>query len=95
MKFNDLINELLDLLDENPDVQKIKTLKKELLNDKEFQGDLERYHSEGSVLLKRKLFANPSYFEYLKCESNLNLLIYEIKKQFNTFSKRICQNANH
>lgn len=95
MKYNDLINELLDLLDNNLDIIKIKELNKILLNDKELQSDINKYHLTNDILIKKKLFLNDNYLEYLKSINNLNLLIQEINNEFNLFKSRECYDESN
>ncbi len=94
MKYNDLINELFLLLDENQDIKKIKKLKKSLKEDKNLQTLLTDYKNSLNVKLKKRLFENPDYLEYLKCESNLNILVFDIKKRFSKFQERSCNESN-
>ena len=89
MKYNDLINELLDLLDKNNDIVKVKELKNALLNDSPFLHTLNNYKLEKSIDSKKTLFKNPKYLEYLNCTNNINMLILEIKRKFN-FVKKGC-----
>ena len=89
MKYNDLLNELLDLLDQNEDIIKIKKLKKKLLEDNSLKDDLDNYRLYKTSNNKKKLLSNPNYLEYLKYESNINFLIQDIKSSFN-FLKRKC-----
>ncbi len=89
MKYNDLINELLDLLDKNKDIINVKNLKNELLNDSDFLSYLNNYKILNSVNNKKKLYENKSYVEYLHSETNINILIQKIKKKFN-FVKQGC-----
>ena len=90
MEYNDLLNELLDLLDENIDIKNIKSLKKKLMKDKSFQENLALYHEQKSVDDKKKLYENK---DYLKLETEINLLIQNIKKEFKVFNSRggICE----
>ena len=94
MKYNDLINELFLLLDENQDIKKIKKLKKSLKEDKNLQTLLTDYKNSLNVKLKKRLFENLDYLEYLKCESNLNILVFDIKKRFSKFQERSCNESN-
>ena len=89
MKYNDLINELMDLLDKDEDIIKVKELKKELLNDSPFLCALKNYKLEKNINNKKILFDNPKYLEYLNSTNNINMLILEIKKKFN-FVKKGC-----
>ncbi len=95
MKYNELINELLDLLDNNYDIKRIKSLKKNLINDASFIKMLNNYHVEKTVANKKKLYENKYYLEYLQCENNINKLIYSIKSQFKEFNNRKCQHESH
>ena len=89
MKYNDLINNLLDLLDNNNDIIKVKELKNKLQNDSNFLSYLNNYKLNNSIDNKKKLYENKNYVEYLHSETNINILIQEIKKKFN-FVKQGC-----
>lgn len=95
MKYNDLINELLDLLDKNSDIKNIKILKNKLINDKELKSNIENYQITKSIEIKKKLFQNSDYLNYLKYENNLNLLIHDIKNKFVIFNNRKCNNESN
>ncbi|MBQ8891480.1 MAG: hypothetical protein IJ068_01280 [Bacilli bacterium] len=90
MKYNDLINELLEILDKNSDIVNLKELKKTLLNDSNFLRDLEKFHLIKTVENKKILYQNDNYLKYLKCETNINILIQEIKNKFKIFKKNGC-----
>lgn len=90
MKYNELINELLDLLDKNDDIIKVKELKNKLLNDSNFLRDLEKYRLIKTVENKKILYENDNYVEYLKRETSINMLIREIKEKFIFFKKNGC-----
>lgn len=87
MEYNDLLNELLDLLDENKDIKNIKSLKKKLMNDKAFQDNLALYHEQKSVSVKKQLFQNEDYVKYLESENNIRLLSMDIKSKFNLVNR--------
>ena len=89
MKYNDLLNELFDLLDENQDIKRIKTLKGKLINNPELKNNLSLYKETRSVESKKKLYENQDYVKYLESENNIRLLIADIKKKFN-FTNRKC-----
>ncbi len=95
MEYNDLINELLDLISENEDVKKLKKIKEELLLDKKLQAEINNYRLSKTLDNKKKLFLNSKYLEYLKSENEINLLIEDIKRKFKIFSNRVCHNANN
>ena len=90
MKYNDLINDLLDLLDKNSDIIKIKYLKGILLNDSDFLSELDNYKIVKTVENKKKLYQNKDYLEYLKSKTNINILIQKIQNKFK-FVKRGCK----
>ena len=90
MKYNDLLNELLDLLDKNPDIKRIKELKPILLKDKTLQDNLSIYRETKTIESKKQVLDNSYYREYLSLENKINLLIYDIKKKINIFNKRGC-----
>lgn len=95
MKYNDLLNELLDLLDQNKDIMKVKELKKNLLNNQELRKDLDIYREKNSVEAKLKLFKNLDYLKYLDSKNNVNYLIQDIKSKFNIFISRKCQDESN
>ena len=95
MKYNDLINDLLETLDKNEDIIKIKSLKKKLNLDEKLKNDLENYRLVKTVSSKQKLYENKDYLEYLKCETNINFLIQDIKSKFNIFYNRKCQDEGN
>lgn len=90
MKYNELINELLDLLDKNEDIIKIKKIKKELQEDKNLIKKIQEYQLTKDINLKKELYQNSTYQEYLQAETNINYLILAIKKAWQIFSNRKC-----
>lgn len=56
MKYNELINELLDLLDKNEDIIKIKKIKKELQEDKNLIKQIQEYQLTKDINLKKELY---------------------------------------
>lgn len=94
MKYNELINELLNLLDQNNDIIKIKSLKKKILQDPNLINDIENYRLLKTISSKKKLYENKDYLEYLNCENNVNFLIHNIKSKFN-FNDRKCHHESN
>ena len=90
MKYNDLINEFLNLLDEDSDIKKLKVLKKKLMSNKSFLKEIEDYKLSKTVDKKKLLYENQDYLEYLKIETHINILIQEIKNKFNILNSRKC-----
>lgn len=89
MEYNNLINELLDILDKDENIIKIKELKNKLLNDNKLLEDIKNVNNNPSIESKKNLFNNNDYKEYLRLESNINLIILSIKQKLN-FSSRSC-----
>lgn len=89
MEYNNLINELLDILDKDENIIKIKELKNKLLNDNKLLEDIKNVNNSPSIESKKNLFNNNDYKEYLRLESNINLIILSIKQKLN-FSSRSC-----
>ena len=83
MEYNDLLNELFDLLDKEENIIKIKKLKIKLLNNKEFIKQIKDVNNNFILENKKKLYNNIDYVEYLKLENNIRLLTNAIKQKFN------------
>ena len=81
MEYNNLINELLDILDKDENIIKIKELKNKLLNDNKLLEDIKNVNNSPSIESKKNLFNNNDYKEYLRLESNINLIILSIKQK--------------
>ena len=95
MEYNNLINELLDLLDENKNIKEIRKLKKDILDDISLKKDIENYHLVNTIENKKKLYKNLNYVKYLEYENQINFLIYEIKSQFNQLKTSRCYHENN
>ena len=89
MEYNNLINELLDILDKNEDIKKIKELKSKLLYDNKLLEEIKNVKNNYNVESKKNLFNNLDYKEYLKLENNINLIILNIKQKMK-FTRRSC-----
>ena len=89
MEYNNLINELLDILDKNEDIKKIKELKNKLLKDDKLLEEIKYVKNNYNVESKKKLYNNLDYKEYLKLENNINLIILNIKQKMK-FTRRSC-----
>ena len=89
MEYNELINELLDLLDKDDNIIKIKKLKNKLLCNKELIKEIKEVNNNFNIENKKNLYNNNDYVEYLKLETNIRLLINFIKNKFN-FINRSC-----
>ena len=80
MNINKKLDELFNLLDNNPDIKKINELKKSI-TDKEIRL-INNYRNNPTIDNKKKLYDNRIINEYLMCESNINYLIMEINSKF-------------
>ncbi len=90
MKYNDLLNELMNLLDKNEDIIKVRKLKKNLLQNSIFLNQIKCFQEEKSLKIKEELLKNNDYREYLNCETNISFMIMEIKKKMNLLDTRKC-----
>ena len=79
MKIDEKLDELLNLLDNNPDIKKITKLKTKI-TDKELSL-INEYRENPSITNKKKLYNNKVINDYLTCESNINYLIMEINSK--------------
>ena len=95
MKYNDLINDLLDLLDENENIREIKKIKKSIALDNNLKNDLENYRLLRTVDAKKKLYVYPNYVKYLECENQIRFLIQDIKNKFIIFNNKRCYHENN
>ena len=80
MEINKKLNELLDLLDNNSDIKKIKELKSKI-----YKNELDlinNYRNDPSIDNKKKLYENEIINEYLICENHINYLIIEVNNKF-------------
>ena len=87
MNIDKEMNELFILLDNNPDIVKIKKLKKKI-GKKEIDLIMD-YRCNPTIENKKKLYGNNIIDEYLKIESNINYLIMNINNKFKRSRK--CQ----
>ncbi len=87
MEINKKLNELLDLLDREENIKKIKILKKEI-TEKELEL-INNYRLNPNINNKKRLYNNKVINEYVTCESNINYLIMEINQKFKRSKK--CQ----
>lgn len=87
MNIDKEMDELINLLDNNYYIKKIKVLEKKITNKELCL--IEKYRNNPSVQNKKVLYDNEIINEYLICESNINYLIMEINNRFKR--SKICQ----
>ena len=80
MNIDRKLNELINLLDNEDNIKKIKKLKTKI-TDEEINL-INEYRNNPTITNKKKLYDNKIINEYLICESNINYLIMEINNKF-------------
>ena len=88
MNIDEKLNELFILLDNNPDIKKIETLKGKIT--KKELDLINEYRNNPTIDNKKKLYDNKIINDYLTCESNINYLIMEINSKFKR--RHSCEN---
>lgn len=94
MEYNDLINTFFNELDSCLPIKEIKELKTKLLNNKELLKSINTYHLTKSVSDKKKLYEFPDYVRYLTLETEVNILINNIKRKID-FTSRKCNHESN
>lgn len=89
MKYNELLNELFNILDNHKDIIKLKQLKTTLLEDSSFLEEIKKVRECPTVDSKKKLYTREDYVEYLKLETKIQLLLQSIKQKLQ-FTSRSC-----
>ena len=100
-EINYQINNLIEILDKDERIIKLKKKKETLISNQTLIKDLEKlrnldiYSSEYKQL-KQKLFENHDFIEFKQLENEINLLILEINQKLNTLTnERSCDNENN
>ena len=88
MEYNKLIDDLLDILDKDENIINIKKVKTKLLNNLDFLSCIEKYKLSKDINDKKKLYENIDYVNYLKYETNINILIQSIKSKFKLVNRK-------
>lgn len=100
-EINDQINNLIEILDKDERIIKLKKKKETLISNQTLIKDLEKLrnldiYSNEYKQLKQKLFENPDFIEFKQLENEINLLILEINQKLNTLTnERSCDNENN
>lgn len=74
------LDELIVLLENNPNIKKLEDIKSKI--DDDLLKLIDDYRVFPTVEKKKKIYDNPLYKEYIACESELNYLIMEINNKF-------------
>lgn len=94
MEYNDLINTFFNELDSCLFIKEIKELKNKLVNNKELLECINTYHLNKTILNKKKLYEYPDYVRYLYLETEVNILINNIKRKLD-FTSRMCNHESN
>ena len=89
------LDELIDSIDNDPKVLKLKKLKKEIYEDEHLKSDLERFnrikdleYSSEYISLKSKIIENPKVSEYRKLENELYFTVLQMNKELSELVER-------
>lgn len=80
-EIEDKIDSLINILDNNEYVKKIKELNTIIKDDKELMKLLEEYKYNKSDSLKRKILENENFKEYKTNETEINFIIMYLNKK--------------
>lgn len=100
-KINDKVEELIDILNNDRRVKRLKVLKKELNKDEELISKIEYLkkldqYSVDYRNLKKELFQNPKFVEYKELENKISIIILEINRKLkNLTNERSCHHENN
>lgn len=83
--------ELLDYLDNSKIVKDLTTAKNKLLNNQDILKKIKKYQKEKNNTLKKEIFNNPDYANYMQCYNELFYLVMDINKKIkNITGKKEC-----
>lgn len=100
-KINDKVEELIDILNNDKRVKRLKVLKEELNKDEELISKIEYLkkldqYSIDYRNLKKELFQNPKFVEYKELENKISIIILEINQKLkNLTNERSCHHENN
>ena len=81
----------LDYLDNSKIVKELATAKNKLLSNQNILNKIKKYQKEKNITLKKEIFNNPDYANYIKCYNQLSYLVMEINKRIkNITGKKGC-----
>ncbi|MBR1386664.1 MAG: YlbF family regulator [Bacilli bacterium] len=87
------IDEIINIIENDKDIIKMKKLKTKLLNNKELMRkinilkEMDKYNEE-YISLKKEILSNEDYSSYKTLENDLYLFIKEINSHLNTFLEK-------
>ncbi len=93
-EINNKLNELIDSIDNNESVIKMKRLKEDMYNDQNLKELLDKFrnldntYTDEYINLKKEILSNPTVREYKELENQLYFTVLEINKRLNTLMDR-------
>lgn len=93
-EINNKLNELIDSIDNNESVIKMKRLKEDIYNDQNLKELLDKFrnldntYTDEYINLKKEILSNPTVREYKELENQLYFTVLEINKRLNTLMDR-------
>ena len=100
-KINDKVEELIDILNNDRRVKRLKVLKKELNKDEELISKIEYLkkldqYSVDYRNLKKEILKNNKFVEYKDLENEISIIILEINRKLkNLTNERSCHHENN
>ena len=91
---NDKLNELLDEIDNNPKILRLRELKEQIYEDEILKQQIEDFrkldneYSSRYIELKKQILNNSLVKEYKQLENQLYFCVLEINKRLNTLLDR-------
>lgn len=87
------LDEITNIIENDPDLKHMKELEKEILKDKELLNEIanlkeKETYDENYLELKNKILSNPNFREYKNIEQDLYFLIKEINKRLNSLREK-------
>lgn len=89
------LNELIESIENDPRVVRLKKLKNQIYEDEQLKCDLESFnrikdleYSSEYIALKSKIIENPKISEYRKLENELYFTVLQMNKQLNELIER-------
>ena len=94
-KINDKVEELIDILNNDRRVKRLKVLKEELNKDEELISKIEYLKTLDNYKLTTKT-VNPKFVEYKELENEISIIILEINRKLkNLTNERSCHHENN
>lgn len=83
--------ELLDYLDNSKIVKDLTTAKNKLLSNQDILNKIKKYQKEENITLKKEIFNNHDYANYIQCYNELSYLVMDINQRIkNMTGKKGC-----